>query len=239
MDRRVGTRLLSSFPLLLSSMLGGCYAHHTADEELLDIEFPDEVYPDAGPAAPADAGSANRCTQTDPIQLLICQFTQGGGGLGNLPGLGGTGTNNGSGTGTQTPDLGGIQDLIDQLIGGGGSTGATGGGLQDIIDLLGGLQGGGTTRPGTGTGQLPSLEDLLGQFGRRDAGAPVQQMPAVTEQQCASATTVQLRFVCAINGFATPSQGRRDGGTGFTWPFPTGRDAGAGTPDSSVPSTLL
>ncbi|HEX5661706.1 MAG TPA: hypothetical protein VFX59_31160 [Polyangiales bacterium] len=229
--------MLGSIPWLLSSALGGCYAHHTADEELLDIGFPEEAYPDAGAAR--DAGPINKCTQTDPIQLLLCQVTSGGG-LGGLGGLGGTGTGTGTGTG-QTPDLGGLQDIIDLLGGAGGAGGGTNtgaGGLQDIIDLLGGLNGGGLNGggQGTGTGANP-FQDFLDQLnaGRRDAGAPVPP-PAtggVTEAQCAKATDLQTRFLCAVNGFATPAQGRRDGGTGFSWPFPV---PGQNTGDAGVPT---
>lgn len=238
MKRRVGTRLLSSIPLLLVSGLGGCYAHHTADEELLDISFPDEVYPDAG-APVADAGSTTACTQTDPIQLLICQFSQGGGTGGfNIPGLTGTGTGT-TGTTSQTPDLSGLTDLIGLLGGGTTGTGSTSNtnGLQGLIDLFGNLQGGQTGTTGT-TGQVPNIQDILSQFGisSRDAGT-TQQMTGVTAAQCASATDAQTRFMCVLSGYATPNQGRDAGAgrTGFTWP-PT---RGTATSDAGVPETLL
>jgi hypothetical protein len=224
MKRRLGTWLLSSVPLLLSSGLAGCYAHHTADEELLDISFPDDVYPDAGAAPGADAGSSKGCTQTDPIQLLICQFTQGG--------TGGTTTTQPTSTANT------FQDILNGILG--GNTGSnTSSGFQDIIDLVSVLGGQGTTT--TPTTQTPSLEDILGGFGitqpaTRDAGAPAQ-MPTLNAETCAAATDAGTRFMCAIQGFTTPTGTRRDSGTGFQFPR---RDAGtATTPDSSIPGILL
>jgi hypothetical protein len=228
MTRRFGTRLLSSVPLLLSSGLAGCYAHHTADEGLLDISFPEDVYPDAGAAPAADAGSSKGCTQTDPIQLLICQFTQGG--------TGGTTTTMAPATTANS-----FQDILNGILG--GNTGSnTSSGFQDIIDLVSVLGGQGTTTPSTTpTTQTPSIEDILQGFGltppaTRDAGAPAQ-MPTLNAETCAAATDAGTRFMCAIQGFTTPTGTRRDGGTGFQFPR---RDGGAAaTPDSSVPGVLL
>jgi hypothetical protein len=234
------------FSGLLASSLGGCYAHHTADEDLLDVAFPDQVYPDAGTSVTKDAGTG--CTQTDPIQLLICQFSQGAGGLGNLGDLGnlgnlgnlGSGTGTDTGTGTGQPDLGAIGDLIDQFLGGGSNSGTgnngTANGLQDILDLLGSL---------TGQGRTPSnpLQDLLDGLGipTRDAGAAQQMMSQINEATCAKATDAQTRFLCTISGFATPAQGRRDAGTGFPWPiFPTAKDAGTvSTVDAGPPQFVF
>ncbi len=246
--RRVGTRLLSSLPLLVSSALGGCYAHHTADEELLEIPFPAEAYPDAGANVIADAGGS-KCTQTDPIQLLLCQFTSGSGGLGALGGLGGTG----SGTTGGSTDLSGLQGLIGQFFGGGtgtttpGSTGTAG--LTDLINQLTGMQNTGTNTGANGlqdlinqltgmqstatnTGTQPSLQDVIGQIlgGGRDAGAPTAApTTGVTEAQCANASTFQLYIQCALSGFATPTPnfgGRRDGGAAQPTDAGVKRDAG-------------
>jgi hypothetical protein len=255
MARSVGSWLVGS--VLLSS-LGGCYASHTADEELLDLEFPEEVYPaDAGAAADA---ARNKCDLADPIQRAICQFTQGAQRPGN-------GNGNGNGQCNQTDP---IQKAICEFSqGAGGGTGGTGGipGLDigTIIDLLGGgAGGGGTGTPsledllgGGGDNGLPSLEDLLGggaggtgglpsledilaglpQLGRRDAGAPQPQpvvdagspRPQLTAEQCAAATDTATRFLCALSGFQTPSVfPRRDGGSLF--PRPPTRDAGVVAP---------
>jgi hypothetical protein len=191
MKRRLGSRLWSAVPWLVASAVGGCYSHHTADEELLDIAFPDDVYPDAGAPVVPDAGTA--CTQTDPLQLLLCQFTQGGG-QGSIPGLGGGGT--------QPPDLSSLQDLIGLLGGGAGGTAD----LGDLLDLLAGLQGASGQGSLPGAGQTPSLQDILGQFVRRDAGTP-PALPTVTALQCAIAIDVPTRILCALRGFPTPGTG--------------------------------
>ncbi|MDB4976625.1 MAG: hypothetical protein JWN48_4966, partial [Myxococcaceae bacterium] len=128
MARRVGSSWVTACVSVGSlALLGltGCYEHHTADEELLDIPFPDEAYPADAGIKVGDAG-ASKCTGTDPIALFFCNLTQppatGAGatgatqpGIGDLLGLlGGGGTAAGGGTGAAAPS---IADLIALLCG--------------------------------------------------------------------------------------------------------------------------
>src|SRR4051812_23346236 len=105
MARRVGSSWVTACVAVSTvALLGtsGCYEHHTADEELLDIPFPDEAYPADSGVRATDAGGS-KCTGTDPFALFLCNLTQ--------PPATGTGT------GTAQPS---ITDLLG-LLGGGGT----------------------------------------------------------------------------------------------------------------------
>ncbi|MDB4988768.1 MAG: hypothetical protein JWN04_3946 [Myxococcaceae bacterium] len=205
MARRVGTSWSGVGSVLTAGLLSvcgasGCYEHHTADEELLDIPFPDDAYPDAGVHA-ADASTGTKCTGTDPIALFLCQLTAPS-----------PTARTGTGTGAAaTPSL---QDIITLLGGLGGATGTgtgTGANSQNPLAALTALLGG-STATGTGTG-TPTLADILTQLGlgaagtgtptgtggtrTRDAGAG-RAVTMPTAADCVAPTDQVTQFICML-----------------------------------------
>jgi hypothetical protein len=205
MAHRLGTLWVGSAGLFVASSLVGCYAHHTADEELVDIPFPAEVYADAGivvvDAAPpvVDAGKP-ACSGTNAFETFLCGL--------QTPSTGTTGT------GSSTPDIGSLITLL-----GGGNTGSTGGiDLTSLINLLGGGTtgtgtqnpfGGGTT--GTGT-QNPFGGGTTG-GGRtttppqtRDAGA-FGGFTLPTAEECKNPASQMIEAICSFSSGQNGARG--------------------------------
>jgi hypothetical protein len=176
--------------------LTGCYAHHTADEDVLEPSAYSNDDDDTdtgtdGGTASADGAAADPCANIDDGDVLgqiVCDFTTGGasGSLGTPSGSqcdsvspddfatlalcaagGGTGSQNGG------IDLAGLLSLAGSLAGGGQTgTGNNAGGLGDLLGLLGGLGGqtGGQAGTGTNANGLGSLLGLLGGLGGQTGG---------------------------------------------------------------------
>lgn len=167
--------------------LTGCYAHHTADEELVESN----VYSadagankDAGSSdgGVADAGAADPCgaiAETDVLGQILCDFTSGGA-TGNLgtpsssqckdvnpddfatAALCAVGSLTGSGNNAQAGglDIGTLLTLANLLGGGTQGTGSNANPLGGLLGALGGTQG------STGTpGNQQDLGNLLGLLG--------------------------------------------------------------------------
>lgn len=172
------------------------------------------VRQDVAPSVVADAG--RQCAGTDPISQLLCSFTpptttgtaqtpalpdlsglvNSLGGLGNIANVLGTflGTTTAQLPATQQPN--GLASLV-QLAGG----------LNNIAQLLNGLLGPNmrTTLPGLFTGftrqptaTTPTLADVLKQLGIPVLGQQPTVTADPTPNQCASATSPVLQFLCAL-----------------------------------------
>ena len=194
MAHRLGTLWVGSAGLVIASSLVGCYAHHTADEELIDIPFPAEVYADAGikvdaaPPVVVDAGKP-ACSGTNAIETFLCGL--------QTPT---TGT-----TGSGTPDIGSLITLL-----GGGNTGTTGGiDLTSLINLLGGGAATGTQNPfgggTTGGGRTMTTPPPV-----RDAGA-FGGFTLPTAEECKNPASQMIQAIC---NFTSGQNGNGQNGNG-------------------------
>jgi hypothetical protein len=230
--RRLGTWLLGSAVLSLGS--AGCYQQHTADEEAIELEFPEGSY-DAGVVAVVDAGSANNCGAPGTIQAFLCGLQGGQSGAPGQPSL------------TDLLGPGGLGDLLGGMQPGArpgtqaaprdaGVVGAGGVSIEDILGVLGG---------GTEDGRQPSIEEILAGFGFRDAGmrpsdppapprngrdrdaaAPRPGIPMPSPEDCVEPADPLTALICAM-------QARRDAGVPRPPVVPVELDAGA------PPATLV
>lgn len=221
MARRVETWLVGSAGWLVASALTGCYTHHTADEELINLPFPADAHGDAGDAGgaahAADAAAARdagTCTGANAIETFICGLSPQTGGT-----TGTTGT-------TGTPGGINLTDLITLFGGGTGTnTGTTGtAGQPSIADIIA-LFGGGTgTTPGAGTTPV-----------RRDAGVgmtrPGGQTTMPTAAECAAATDQFTKFLCMMQ---QQGRGTMNQGMGNTRPAAMTPPPPAATEDAAV-----
>ncbi|HEX5659333.1 MAG TPA: hypothetical protein VFX59_19195 [Polyangiales bacterium] len=195
---------------LAGLMMTGCYAQRPLDEELAEERADASALPPDAGAPVADAG-APRCSDTDPIALLLCQLTppasaqqpQAGipdltgllnslGGLGNIAQVLGpvVGTTTGR---PATPAQGGLVDLVNLA-----------GGLANIAQLFNQLLGGasqltalfeGTAQPNQ---QLPSIADFLNGLGIPVAGPDTTLTQEPTADECAKPATPAQQFACAL-----------------------------------------
>lgn len=137
---------------LLALSLPGCFDHHTADEQVLELV---EVE-DGGITSPKDASISRAdggCSSPDVFQNLLCNITGGGNTTGDAGSanpidafikqiLGGTGTGT-QNCAKETDQIAqilctvtggsGIEGIIGGLLGGGGDAGA-GGGIEGILN---------------------------------------------------------------------------------------------------------
>jgi len=209
MARRLGTWLLGSAALSLGALssLSGCYSHHTADEDKLDIDFPDGSY-DAGVVVVTDAGpvksDAGNCGAPGTIQSFLCGLMGGTGGTTPATGTGGTGTPSIADILNGTQDPAAFGDLLGALTG----MGTTGG--SSLTDLLAGLGipttgGRAPTMPTTPTTR-PTTPTTPG---ARDAGAGrLGGFTTPTAADCANPTSQLTQLICSMQ-----QGGRRDAGT--------------------------
>jgi hypothetical protein len=194
--------VLGSVSLL--SLGSSCYAHRTADEELLD--FPSRVgaSADAGSGASStdagvhdtgvhdtgarDAGGASRCTGTDPISQFLCTLT--------APTSGGSNTNGVSDLTGLLDSAGGLASIAAVLgaftgTGGTATTAPTAqpslidlinlaGGLGNIATLLNGLQGGTGAQPAASSNPIADLIAAFAQTATATNGRPAMSNASPT-----------------------------------------------------------
>jgi hypothetical protein len=199
MARRVGTLLVGSAVLALCGSLSGCYAHHTADEELVDIPFPAAYDDDDAGTVVSDGGAAKpRCTGADALANFLCNLTS------PAPT---------AQTPAAAPDLtdlitaaGSLGDLAGLF--GGGATGNTGNAANPFADLLAGLGIPASAMGGTGT-TTPTNP-----FMRPDAGTTPRPVTMPTAQDCVAPTSPITQFICSLQpGGTTTTTTTSDAGT--------------------------
>jgi hypothetical protein len=215
--------------LTLLSVLSGCYGNKTADEELSDFVVPydradassqDAGLPDTGRY---DAGSAARCTGSDPIAQLFCSLS--------TPTAAGMTGNASLDLAGIIEDLGGLETILAILSGiAGGGTGNTrmpdalnaAGGLGDLATLLNAVLGTSGTTPnplgallgtfgqtGASGTTTPSLADLLAALGAPNAasastvprGAGTMNKSVITmptPAQCVSPDSQETELLCLL-----------------------------------------
>jgi hypothetical protein len=198
-----------------AALFSACYTHHTADDEDLFTELPEEALIDAGLVR--DAGSsASACgDNSDALAALTCQLTSSGA-VNALAGLqcrnptdeisklacqllGNTGTTGTTGT-TATNDPFG--DLIAQLLGGGADGGQASprdGGVFGMLNRDGGI--GGFTRDG-GFGGL-ARDAGPAQGGAGDAGSAADAGSATDAGE--SDAGPELDAAMLVDGAVTPN----------------------------------